>query len=127
MVDILNTRDRNVLNIVLVDKLQRLNEPIQHRTLGEVFGNTITAGTALDNNKSNPAPIVLGEVFNIEGVPCSNDPNTLRYMVNSGTIHNIIEVRDNGVPVGFTQNTTAGTFDLTQTSYGQITCTVQGI
>jgi hypothetical protein len=68
----------------------------------------------------------LGEVFNIEGIQCSNSvPNTtLEYKVNDGSIYKVVEVRDNGVPVGFTENAESGKFTLTQASYGQITCTV---
>ena len=51
LIDTLNMRDRNVLNLILVDKLQRLNEPLQHRTLENVYGAAITVGTTLDNNK----------------------------------------------------------------------------
>jgi hypothetical protein len=71
---------------------------------------------------------VLGEVFNIEGIPCStsNPSTTLVYKVSSVPVHKIVEVRDNGVPVGYTPNAYGGKFTLTQASYGQITCTVQG-
>lgn len=127
LVESINMRDRNVINLILVDKLQRLNEPLQTRTLKDVYGATPVAGTTLDNNKDKQAPIVLGEVFNIEGIPYQDAPATLRYIVNDGPVYDILEVRDNGVPVGFTKNNAAGTFDLTQSSYGQITCTVQGL
>ena len=129
LVDTITTRDRNTLNLVIVDKLQRLNEPIQNRTLAEAEGILVpTPKQQLDTNKDKTAPIVLGEVFNIEGIQCSNSvPNTtLEYKVSDEPLYKVVEVRDNGVPVGFTENVGLGKFTLTQASYGQITCTVQG-
>ena len=123
----LTSRDRNLLSIILVDKLQKLNDPIQTRKLQDFIGGALTPGSAAEANKDFPLPIVLGEVFNVEGVPCSNVTNDLRYLVNDGPIADIIEVRDNGIPVNFTPNVSNGTFVLNQASYGQITCQVQGL
>lgn len=125
LIDSIISRDRSTVNLVLVDKLQRLNEPIQTRTLKSDIPNP-TVGTAAFTNQDRTIPIVLGEVFNIEGMQSQNVPNNLEYKINDGPINNIVEVRDNGVPISFTQNTNTGTFTLTQASYGQITCSVQG-
>lgn len=135
LVDSIGMRDRNVINLVLVDKLQRLNEPIQHRKLKDITTNvfipgttTMEEGSPLYTNKDKVAPLLLGESFNIEGIPCqpSNPNTTLIYSINDGQVFSIIEVRDNGVPIGFTPDLTHGTFTLTQAGYGQITATVQG-
>jgi hypothetical protein len=106
-----NGRDR--INIKLSDKLQRLNTPVTENKLG---------GTS--QNKDRLIPLCFGEVFNIE--PLLVDPANHEYQVHDGQIERIIEVRDNGVPVSFTEFPLTGKFRLNQSSVGQITCSVQG-
>jgi hypothetical protein len=47
-------------------------------------------------------------------------------MVHNGPIEDIIEVRDNGLPVLFTKNLPLGKFTLNRSPYGTITASVQG-
>ena len=101
------------LSIGLRDKLQRLNTPIIDDSLG---GATI--------NKDKVIPVTFGEVFN--ATPLLADEATHLYQVHNGDIERIIEVRDNGVPVGVTKNLVDGTFTLNQNPSGTITCSVQG-
>lgn len=111
--------DRNTINIGIRDVLQKLNTPITDVVLGSY-------GTAGDNNVNKNAikPLVFGEVHNI--TPLLIDAANLQYMVHDGPIEKIIEVRDNGVPVQFTENVNTGTFVLENPAAGTITCSVQG-
>lgn len=111
----ISSRNASSINIILADKLQRLNNPISEELLP-------TANTTNDVL----IPITFGEVFNITPVVVDNVINTLEYQVHNGRIEDIIEVRDNGIPVSFTKNLVEGTFTLNQSPYGQITCSVQG-
>jgi len=61
--------------------------------------------------------------------PLLVDPANLEYQVHNGPIEDIIEVRDNGVPLTggkVTKLLTSGKFRLNQQSFGTITCSVQG-
>lgn len=112
-VDDLGSRDRNTLNLKLRDKLQRLNSPITDVKLG---GST--------DNKDRLKPVCLGECHNIE--PLLINPATLAYQVHDGQMERVIEVRDNGVPVGSTATLASGTFTLAAQSYGVVTVSAQG-
>lgn len=136
-VDSIQARDRNGINIVLVDKLQRLDVPIQINEVAELtaaFGEGSTvSGSIREQNKDKLIPIIFGEVFNIEGTTVSNAPTSLLYSVSlpttinsSGGLCKVLEVRDNGVQVNYTENLSNGTFTLSQSSYGQITASIQG-
>lgn len=109
------SRSNNALNIIIADKLQKLNNPISEELL-----------PTLDSNSEILIPITFGEVFNVTPIKSSTVVNTLEYQVHNGAIEDIIEVRDNGVPVSITKNVAAGKFTLNQSPYGQITCSVQG-
>lgn len=111
----ISSRGLNSLNLIITDKLQKLNNPITEELLPVI-------------NSTNEVliPLTFGEVFNATPVVTDNIINTLEYQVHTGTIEDIIEVRDNGVPVGFTKNLAEGKFTLNQSPYGQITCSVQG-
>ena len=116
VVDDIASRARDVLNLRLRDKLERLNVPVAEATLG---GST--------ENKDRLIPITLGEVHNIE--PLLVNPATLVYQYHDGatTAELLIEVRDNGAPITtYTSDLSAGTFTLTAAPVGQITCDVQG-
>lgn len=114
IVDI-SSRSLDSLNIIISDKLQKLNVPISETELT----GTLTNDNAL-------IPVVLGECFNITPINSNTITNTLEYQVNKGTISDIIEVRDNGAPVSITKNLAAGKFNLNQSPFGQVTCSVQG-
>ena len=109
----ISSRSRTTLNLALRDKLQRLNTPMTDAKLG---------GTT--TNKDSVLPLCFGECNNIE--PLLINPDTLQYQVHDGPIERIIEVRDNGMPVGFTATLASGTFVLTQQPFGTVTCSVQG-
>ncbi|PTR04971.1 hypothetical protein C8R30_101168 [Nitrosomonas nitrosa] len=111
--DDIDSKSRDVLNIKVRDKLQRLEFPLTENYLG-----------GSGNNKDSLLPLCFGEVFNIS--PLLADEATLKYQYHQGATEGVIEVRDNGVPVGFTANNTTGTFVLTQDPFGQVTCSVQG-
>ena len=109
----IGSREPTTLNLQLRDKLQRLNTPLSEQILG---------GTT--DNKDQLVPLCFGEVHNVE--PLLVDSATLKYKVHNGPIERIIEVRDNGVPVGFTPQVSSGTFTLTAAPAGTITASVQG-
>lgn len=108
-----DTRTRDRINLKLTDKMQRLNNPVTEVKLG---------GTS--QNKERVLPLCFGECFNIE--PLLVDAATHEYQVHNGAVERIIEVRDNGVPVSFTEYLATGKFRLNQSPVGQITCSVQG-
>lgn len=131
----IDSSSREVLNIKVRDKLQRLNEPISSSTLGTygVWGGGQT-------NQDSIKPLVFGEVFNL--TPMLIDPSTLEYQVNDGNTELILEIRDNGAPIytdasiytaGGTRPNNAtitlstGKFKLTNSTTGTITASVQGI
>jgi hypothetical protein len=103
----------DMLNLIMADKTAQLNVPLTTQLLG---------GTG--PNATSTVPLCFGECFNI--TPVLYDQPTLTYQVHNGPIELIIEVRDNGVPVAFTPNLAAGTFQLNQSPIGAVTCSVQG-
>lgn len=110
-----SSRTANTLNIIISDKLQKLNNPVSEELL-----------PGISTNSEVLIPTTFGEVFNITPIKSSTLVNTLEYQVHTGAIEDIIEVRDNGVPVSITKNLSNGKFNLTSNPYGQITCSVQG-
>lgn len=111
--DDITSRSRNRLNLKLRDKLQRLNTPVTEELLG---GST--------DNKDRVIPVLLGEAHNIEPLLVSEATHT--YQFGKGLNEMIIEVRDDGAPVGFTPTLDVGQFSLTQNPEGQITVSAQG-
>lgn len=113
------SRDNSKLNLILLDKLERLNKPISEDLIG---------GTG--NNKDVVKPLVFGECFNVSPVSTDSNPNQLEYIVHNGNTERLIEVRDNGVPLVGTSLPTftaaTGKFVLTRSPAGQITASVQG-
>lgn len=143
----IDSKNRELLNIRLVDKLQRLNTSVTEDTLG-AYGTWIGGSPNEDELK----PLIFGEVHNI--TPISTDPAKLEYMVNNGLTEQIIEIRDNGVPiytsadtgivgaVAITDSATInisnaspdlnttpalGSFRLKQPAAGTVTVSVQGM
>lgn len=108
------SRSPGRLNIVLRDKMERLNTPVTEAELG---------GTS--ENKDRIIPITLGEAHNVS--PLLVDAANHIYQVNNGPCERIIEVRDNGVPVTKTDNLSAGKFTLVASPAGTITASVQGV
>ena len=110
---------RDSINLIILDQLTGLNTAISEATF-------TTAQTSIANtgNTKQLIPLTFGECFNI--TPVLVDKALLEYQVHVGRINDIIEVRDNGLPVQFTKFLTTGKFRLNQAPYGQITCSVQG-
>jgi hypothetical protein len=117
--DITST-NRDVLNIVIGDKMSQLNFPVSDVAIG-TYG-TWASGQP---NEDDLKPLVIGEVFNV--TPILVDPATLEYMVNLDAVNSIHEVRDNGVPVSIVGTPTTGKFKLVAPIVGTCTVSVQGI
>lgn len=115
LVEDLSSRNRSSINIILVDKLKRFNNPVTEELLPQV-------------NTTNDVimPLTFGEVFNITPILADNVINTLEYIVHDGPIEDVIEVRDNGIPVPINKDLANGRFSLQRSPYGQITCSIQG-
>jgi hypothetical protein len=109
----IDTRKRDRINIKLSDKLQRLNTPVSEAKIG-----------GSGPNADNLIPLCFGECHNVS--PVLIDATVNEYQVHNGPIEDIIEVRDNGVPVAFTKFLTIGKFRLTNTPVGVVTASVQG-
>lgn len=109
----IDSKSRDKLTLKIRDKLQRLNTPIYEVKLG---GSTA--------NKDAVLPLTFGEVHNITAL--LTDPATLEYQVHAGAIEDIIEVRDNGMPITVTKHVSTGKFNLLASPAGQITVSVQG-
>lgn len=121
------------LNIKLRDKLQKLNTSITEDTL-DGLGDVSTT----EDLSTIVRPIILGEVYNI--APKLIQPGSLKYYLHGGAIEDIIEIRDNAVPlyttgIGWYYDTdpATGVIDLVGSSFnlvsgpaGTITCSVQG-
>lgn len=109
----LEVRDRNTLSLKLRDILAPLNAPVSSATIG-----------GSGDNKGALLPLTLGEVFNVQ--PVLVNAATQQYKVHTGAVEQIIEVRDNGIPVAITADASTGSFTLSAARYGQITADVQG-
>lgn len=127
----IDSKSRNELNFKMRDKLEYLNNPVTENKLG-VYGNWVNSAQNADTIK----PLVFGEVFNM--TPLLIDPNVSggQYMVNDGAVEQIIEIRDNGIPIyqngstvytGATVDEANGKFVLTYPPSGAITASVKGI
>ncbi|MBB5609810.1 MULTISPECIES: hypothetical protein [unclassified Janthinobacterium] len=104
---------RESVNLVLRDKLQRLNTPISEAKLG---GAT--------QNKDAILPIPFGECHNV--APLLTNPVTLEYGF-LGAVESVFEVRTNGKPIAVALNEQAGRFNLTTDPFSTtITASVQG-
>lgn len=113
LVSELTSSSANRLNIVLRDKLQRLNTPVTEDVIG---GD--------GSNKDDIVPLLFGECHNI--TPVLVDAPNETYKIHNAAIERIIEVRDNGVPIVTTDTLSNGTFKLTAQPAGAITVSAQG-
>lgn len=106
--------NRNNIIFRLLNKLDNLNNPVTELKLG---GTTPNADEVI--------PVILGEVHNMEPLLIDNNQT---YQVHSGSIEDIIEVRDNGDPRSdITENLSAGTFVVADYDVvNQLTVSVQG-
>lgn len=132
LIDDCKSRNRGVVNIILRDKLERLNVPVTENTIGTT--GTWSGG---QTNQDTIKPLIFGEVYNI--TPVLVNPATLTYRFNddNSSYESLIEIRDNGYPIWYsadfsgattgTSGTSIGTFSLTRPASGAITCSVQGV
>lgn len=124
----IDSKDRYTLNIKIRDKLEKLNTSISEALLGNYYNGVDNVDTSVYINQNNNSirPVCFGEVFNI--TPLLSDPVNLHYMINTVEVERIIEVRDNGVPVLFSQDSPVplGSFRLLKSPVGLVTCSVQG-
>jgi hypothetical protein len=111
LIEDIDSPGRGELALKLRDSLQRLNTPVTETKLG---GKT--------DNKDRLLPLSFGHLFNVE--PLLITPNVHEYQVHQGAVTQIVEVRDQGLPVSFTPNLAAGTFRLNQRPFGQVTADV---
>lgn len=134
----IDSKNKNTLNIKLLDKLQRLNTPITEEVLGS-YGSWVGG----QSNKDSIKPLVFGEVHNFEPLlinPAVLDSQSagggIEYMFNNGPAEELIEVRDNGVPLytpgqsrndGVEVDLNTGKFILKQSLAGTCTVSVQGV
>lgn len=127
----IDSKSRTVLSIKLRDKMERLNSPVTEAKLGN-YGTWANSAQNADTIK----PLIFGEVFNM--TPLLMDPNNQggQYMVSNGPVNQIIEIRDNGIPIyqngstaytGATVDTSTGTFVLQYPPSGAITASVKGV
>jgi len=110
----IDSRARNRINVKFRDKLQLLNTAVNEVKLG-----------GLTDNKERLLPVLLGECHNVE--PLLIDPAEHEYQINIGNTEGIIEVRDDGVPVGVSATLSTGKFKLVAQPVGQITVSAQGV
>lgn len=132
------TKNRNSINLVILDTLSRLNTAITETKLGSgyISSNNIITGYAgsnviIESNEEFLRPLTFGECFNVAPLHVSKayyagSVYGSLYMVNGGPIEDVIEVRDNGAPVDFIKINANGCFALINSSYGTITASVQG-
>jgi hypothetical protein len=116
----IDSKSKDTLTLQLRDKLQRLNSPVTDKKVG---------GTG--TNKDEVVSLTFGEAHNVTptSVTDTNAGTTgqyLTYKIHDGPVEDIIEVRDNGIPVSFTKNVSNGTFVLSNASFGTVTASVQG-
>ena len=109
----IDTRSRNVLNLKIRDKLQRLNKPLTDTKLG-----------GASSNADRLIPLTFGEVFNVR--PLLVNSATHEYQYHNAAVEDIIEARDNGVPITITKDIANGKLTLTAQPDGEITVSVQG-
>jgi hypothetical protein len=131
LVQDLTTNGEGELTLSLFDKLQWLNDSLTETTLQSLTGYSEAQKTVNGVVTPNETilPITFGECFNVQPLFVDNGTfgNTGNvYMVHKGLVDNIVEVRDNGVPVEVVKNLNAGTFALTTTPFGTITCDILG-
>jgi hypothetical protein len=109
----IDSKSNDRLNLLVRDKLQRLNTPVSDVKLG---------GTT--PNKDSVLPILFGECSNI--APLLVDPVNLVYQIHAGPVESIFEVRDNGQPITVSTSEATGKFTLTAQPAGAITVSAQG-
>lgn len=98
LVEDIASRARDKLNIKVRDKMERLNYPVTENKLPAGYGTW----SSTNPNTDSTLGVVLGEVHNI--TPLQINPATLEYFisgldVSSSGMKELLEARDNGVPI----------------------------
>lgn len=113
IVDDITVSARDVLKLVVGDKMARMNTPITEAKLG---GTSPNADVIL--------PLPFGECHNV--TPLLLNPATLEYGFGC-PVESTFEVRTNGKPIAVQLNNQAGRFNLTTNPFSTtITASVQG-
>ena len=123
-----DSRNKDVVNIKFRDKMEKLNTPVTENKLG-AYG-TWAGG---QQNQDSIKPLIFGEAHNYE--PLLVDPAQLQFMFNDGACEQLVEIRDNGVPIytivtllgQAVVNNTTGMFTLTKPLVGTCTVSTQGV
>jgi len=132
--DDVDSRSRSSLNLKIRDKLERLNTAVTEDKLGTVAN----WGYGGQQNQNSIKPLIFGEVFNISPLLINTNFGTNfrpQYQFNNGVSEQLIEIRDNGVPIynntivnsQITVDLETGTFVLYTLPRGVVTCSAQGI
>jgi len=128
-------RNRNTLNIGLLDTMARLNVAISEETyeytgsIGNIIPGYTGSFVRREGLEDVLKPITFGECFNVTPVLISEGylgTTGALYQFHNGIAERVIEPRDNGAPVDWGDVLNAGSFYLTHSSYGTITASVQG-
>lgn len=106
------SKSMDTLNIILKDKLQRLNTPVTDQKIG------------VGQNADEIYSLTFGEASNV--TPNITNAAELEYEIHNGAVEDIFDVRDNGKKVSFAEYLATGKFRLIRSPAGTITCSVQG-
>lgn len=126
----IDSRNINTINVRFRDKLERLNTPVSEEVLGP-YG-TWGSGSG-QTNQNTVIPIAFGEPHNIPAMLI--DPSQLEFYAAAGPLEQVIQVRDNGVPI-YTNgsllgqvviDSSTGKFKLTKPLVGECTLSLQGL
>ena len=101
----------------------------QTATINPSLAKVSNAPIYSQSTQDTVLPLLFGECFNVTPLLVDNGSSNLGgqvYMVHDGTIDEIIEVRDNGVPIPVEIDLNTGTFELLTSPYGTITCSAKG-
>jgi hypothetical protein len=131
----IDSKNPNVLNLKIREKLQRLNTPISEINYSDIYPypdhvNTTPHYDPSDPNSTVPdvfMPHAFGEVHNI--TPVLIDPARVKYSLSYMGNIGVIEVRDNGIPLreeDYEVDTARGILTLKYLNAGTITVSLRG-
>lgn len=112
---------KSIGQISFRNKALILDTEIQNKTIEQRVSEISPSSILLDDIGEEPCPISLGKVFNVPARRIAS--NNLIYLVHDNSDVTVTAVRDNGVPVTFTDNNN-GSFTLSQNPQGVITADV---
>lgn len=105
--------DNNRLVLSFGDSLEAINVPFKRTYISD-------AGVA----DGDAVPLCFGKCYNIS--PLLIDNIDYIYKIHNEWVHSVIDVRDDGVSVGYTWNFAQATITLDAAPSGVITCDVEG-